>query len=107
MSNSFQAMICKYRGRMRLLRETFDREGCLFATSSRDPDYSVLLTRNPSSEAAWRVTSFRGQAPIGHREYDQLDTGSPVQRAFQEFAGESMVLRQRGAKALSPAPQPS
>jgi hypothetical protein len=104
MNDDFQALIDKYRARMRLLRETFERQGYLLAASSRDPNYSIILTRNPSSEAPWRVTSFRSGAPIGHREYDALDTGSPVQRAFQEFASDSMVLTSRGSSPVAPKP---
>jgi hypothetical protein len=100
MSDDFQALIDKYRGRMKLLREVFDRDGCLKAVSVRDPSYSILLSRNPSSDALWRVTSFRSQQPIGHREYDALDVGSPIQQAFSEFASAEMRLLPRGLSVL-------
>jgi hypothetical protein len=73
---------------MKLLRDAFERDDRLYAVSSRDSSYSILLTRNASSEAPWRVTSFRGKEPIGHREYDRLDGGAPTQNALGEFAGD-------------------
>ena len=105
MDDQFQAMIDKYRARMVALRETFERDGCLYAVSTRDPSYAILLTRNGSSEAPWRVTSFRDGEPVGHREYDRLEGGSPIQRAFQEFASEDFPLTPRPRRrSLSPAP---
>ena len=92
MTDAFQALIDKHRARMRELREAFDRDGRLLARSARDPDYSILLTRNGSSDAPWRVTSFRGREPVGHREYDMLDGGGPTQNALGEFAGDDMAL---------------
>jgi hypothetical protein len=72
---------------------------------TRDQEYAILLTRNGSSEAPWRVTSFRDGEPIGHREYDKLEGGSPIQNAFQEFAGTDFVQRPRPRRrAPSPAP---
>lgn len=97
MSDHFQEMIDRHRARMKLLRETFDRQGYLFSVSDRDPSYSLLLTRNGSSDAAWRVTSFCGNEPVGHREYDKLEGGSPIQNAFQEFAGDDSRLVQRNS----------
>lgn len=88
MTDTFQAVIDKHKARMTLLREAFERDDRLYAISSRDPSYSILLTRNASSEAPWRVTSFRGKEPIGHREYDRLDGGAPTQNALGEFAGD-------------------
>lgn len=96
MTDSFDAMIAKRRARMKTLRETFDRQGYLLGASSRDPSYSLLLTRNSSSDAPFRVTSFRAGEPLGHREYDRLDGGSPIQNGFQEFASSDIQLRQRG-----------
>jgi hypothetical protein len=75
---------------MQLLREALDLDGRLLAVSARDPTYSILLTRNGSSEAVWRVTSFRGKEPVAHREYDRLEGGSPIQNALQEFASDDM-----------------
>jgi hypothetical protein len=92
MTDDFQALINRYRARMTVLREAFERDGCLHAISQRDPSYAILLTRNGSSDAPYRVTSFRDGEPVGHREYDLLEGGSPIQRAFQEFASEGMVL---------------
>jgi hypothetical protein len=106
MTDSFQALIDKYHARMTVLREAFQRDLCLYAISLRDPSYALLLTRNGSSEAPWRVTSFREGVPVGHREYDRLEGGSPVQRAFAEFASEGMVLtprpRRRGPSPANP-----
>jgi hypothetical protein len=109
MHDEFQALIDKYRARMRLLRETFDRQGYLLAVSSRDPEYSIILTRNPSSEAQWRVTSFRSGVATGHREYDALDVGSPTQRGFQEFASADfrLVPREHRSNNIRPQPQPT
>jgi hypothetical protein len=88
MNDTFQAMIDKHKARMKLLREAFERDDRLYAISSRDQSYSILLTWNASSEAPWRVTSFRGKEPTGHREYDRLEGGGPTQNGFQEFAGD-------------------
>ena len=97
MDDDFQAMIDKRRARMADLRETFDRAGYLFASSARNPDYSILLTRNSSSDAPFRVTSFHGREPIGHREYDALVGAGPCRDALAEFTSLDMVLRPRGA----------
>jgi hypothetical protein len=97
MTDDFQALIDKYRARMKLLREIFDRDGFLHATSIRDPDYSILLSRNPSSEAPWRVTSFRSGVPVGHREYDALDGAGATRDALAEFMSRDMVLCPRGS----------
>jgi hypothetical protein len=96
MIDEFQALIDKYRERMRMLREMFDRQGYLYAVSTRTPNYSILLTKNASSEAAYRVTSFAGREPTGHREYDALEGAGPCRDALAEFASTDMVLRQRG-----------
>jgi hypothetical protein len=92
MTDDFQALIDKYRARMVELRTAFERDGRLHAISARDPDYSILLTRNGSSEAPFRVTSFRGKEPVGHREYDMLDGGGPTQNGLAEFAGDGWQL---------------
>ena len=92
MTDAFQAMIDKHRARMTDLRQAFERDDRLYAISARDPSYSILLTRNGSSDAPWRVTSFRGKEPSGHREYDHLEGGSPTQNAFHEFSGSDFVL---------------
>lgn len=97
MTDSFDEMIARRRAHMKALREVFDRDGVLHAVSARNPDYSILLTRNPSSDAAWRVTSFHGREPTGHREYDALDGAGPCRDAIAEFASQDMVLRPRGA----------
>lgn len=78
-----------------MLRVAFERDGCLYAISQRDPSYAILLTRNGSSEALWRVTSFRDGEPVGHREYDLLEGGSPIQNSFAEFASADLVLTPR------------
>jgi hypothetical protein len=92
MTDAFQALIDKHQARMKLMRDALDLDGSLLAVSRQDPSYSILLTRNGSSDAAWRVTSFRDRVPVGHREYGMLDGGGPTQNALQEFAGEDMVL---------------
>jgi len=56
------------------LRTAFELDGRLHAISARDPDYSILLTPNGSSEAP-----FRGKEPVGHREYDFLDGAGATQ----------------------------
>jgi hypothetical protein len=96
-SDSFQAMIDKRRAHMKMLHDRFDRDGYLFASSARDPGYSILLTRNPSSDAPFRVTSFDSGVPTGHREYDALDGAGPCRESLAEFASEDMRLRRRGA----------
>jgi hypothetical protein len=58
MTDSFRAMIDKYRARMTVLREAFQRDHYLYAVSTRNPSYAIFLTRNGSSLARWRVTSF-------------------------------------------------
>ena len=89
MSDAFQAMIDKHKERIKLLRDVFERDDRLYAVSTRDPSYSILLSRNTGSEAPWRVTSFRGKGePTGHREYDRLDSGAPTQNALGEFGGD-------------------
>ena len=95
MSDRFQALIDKYRTRMRVPRETFERDGCLYAVSARNPSYAILLSPNGGSEAAWRVTPFNGREPIGHREYDMLEGGSPIQNGLSEFASSNFVLSSR------------
>jgi hypothetical protein len=95
MTDSFQALINKHKARMALLREAFERDGRLFAVSARDPSYSLLLIRNGSSEAPWRVTSFRGKEPVGHREYNHLEGAGVTQNAFGEFAGEDIVVARK------------
>jgi hypothetical protein len=108
MTDQFQAMIEKYRTRMVVLREAFERDGYLFAVSTRTPSYSILLTKNTSSDAAYRVTSFDGREPVGHREYDLLEGGAPTQNGFAEFASTDFVLtprpRRRTLSALAPMP---
>jgi hypothetical protein len=104
MIDAFQAMLDRHRARMELLATVLEQEGCIKAVSARDPGYSILLTRNGSSEAQWRVTSFRDREPVGHREYDRLTGGSPMQNAFQEFAGDEFQIVRR---ALRSAPAPA
>jgi hypothetical protein len=86
-SAQFQATVDAYRSTMRELRGVLERDGRIHAVSQRDSSYSILLTPNGSSAGPWRVTSFRGKDPIGHREYDRPDGGVPTQNALQEFAG--------------------
>ena len=78
-----------------MLKAVMERDGCLQATSRRDPSYALQLTRNVSSVAAWRVTSYRDREPIGHREYDVLDGKGPTQNALAEFASDDYELVRR------------
>ena len=102
MTDEFQALIDAHRQRMVELRAAYERDGCLHAVSLRDPSYSILLTRNTGSEAPLRVTSFRDREPEGHREYDRLDGGSPIQNALQEFAGNGWRLVGRRRRVVGP-----
>jgi hypothetical protein len=95
MADGFQTMIDKYRARMTILKDALDLDGRLHATSARDPSYGIVLTRNTDSSSVWRVTSFRGKEPTGHREYDVLDGKAPTQNALAEFAGDDMRLVRR------------
>lgn len=104
MNDEFQALIDKYRARMADLKTAFDQQGYLLATSARNPDQSILLTRNTGSEAPWRVTSFHGREPIGHREYDHLLGAGPTQNALGEFASNDWTLVRRGTQAKAPSP---
>jgi hypothetical protein len=71
----------------------FTRFPCyLFARSQRDPGYTILLRPGTTDDAAFNVHSFRDGQPVGHRDYDRLDGGSPIQNALQEFAGEGWKL---------------
>jgi hypothetical protein len=106
MSPDVRSIIEKYRARMTLLAATFEQQGYLYASSRRNPSYAILLTRNSSPDSVWRVTSFSDRDPIGHREYDMLQGGSPIQNAFAEFASEDMELRTRGRAANLSAPGP-
>jgi hypothetical protein len=92
MNEAFQAIIDKHRARMKLLRDTFDRDGRVHAVSQADPSYAILLTVNGSSAAPFRVTSFRSKEPIGHREYDALDGKGATRDALAEFAGDGWNL---------------
>jgi hypothetical protein len=87
-----------------MLRETFEQQGYLHATSMRNPAYSILLTRNASSDAPFRVTSFDRKTPVGHREYDALDGAGPCRDALAEFAGSDWTLVVHRFRAPSPRP---
>ena len=109
MTDDFQALIDKYRAHMTVLRVAFERDGYLYAVSARTPSYALLLSRNGSSDAPFRVTSFDNGQPIGHREYDMLEGGGPTQNAFGEYAGSDLVLTprpRRRAPSHAP-PQPA
>ena len=95
MTNSLQALIDKFQGPHSAPAPGIERDDSLYAVSARDPSYSLLLTRNGSSEAPWRVTSFRGKEPVGRREYDVLEGRGPTQNALQEFATEDMQVSRR------------
>jgi hypothetical protein len=105
--DDFQAMIEKYRERMKVLRMAFARDGYLYAVSRRDETYTILLSRNGSSSAPWRITGFRNGEPVGHREYNMLEGGSPIQNGFAEFASDDLVLtprRRRRERVVAPQP---
>lgn len=107
MTDAFEALIAKHRARMAALLAIVERDGCLHAISARDESYSIFLSRNGSSDAAWRVTSFRALEPIGHREYDVLIGKEATQDALGEFAGEGWQLVPRpGRRTLTAHPQP-
>ena len=73
---------------MKLLRDALDPDGRLLAVSRRDPRYSILLTRNGSSDAAWRVTSFREtQRPSRNM------AGSTAARPFRTLWPKSPALK--------------
>src|ERR1700722_3224600 len=95
MSDDYQAMIDKHKARMAMLRAAFERDDRLYAVSARDPSYSILLTKNGSSEAPFRVTSFSGKEPTGHREYDHRGGAAPPQNARSESAGWDMQLARK------------
>jgi hypothetical protein len=95
MLDRFQAIIDKYREPMAMLRDVLERDRRILAVSVSDPTHSILLTRNGSSAAPWRVTSFSRGQPLGHREYDVLDGRGPTQNALAEFAGDGWTLVRR------------
>lgn len=88
----FDLMIEHYHERMATLRRTFDLHGRLLARSTKTPSYSILLTLNTSIDALFRVTSFDGKTPTGHREYSKLDGGGPTQNALSEFLSDDLRL---------------
>ena len=53
-TDAFQAMIDKHRARMSMLKDALEHDGRLLAQSSRDPSYSILLTRSPDNDVGWR-----------------------------------------------------
>lgn len=91
-------MVARYRAKMATLREVAERDGYLLGVHANDPSYRLFLSREVSSDAPWRVTSFRNGEPVGHREYDVLDGRGPTQNALQEFASDNVVLVKRGAR---------
>ena len=95
MTDAFQAMVDKHQARMKELRDVLDIDGRIEAVSVRDASYRIVLTRNSDPSSVWRVTSLRDKIPIGHRQYDRLDGGSPIQNGLQEFAGAEWQLVRR------------
>jgi hypothetical protein len=95
MPDTFQALIDKHRARMQELRDVLDIDGTIQAVNVSDPAYSIVLTKNSDPSSAWRVTSFRNAIPVGHREYDHLESASPINSALQEFAGDRWKLVRR------------
>jgi hypothetical protein len=98
-AETFEQIIAKHRSRMTEVREAFERDGRVHGISKRDPTYSLLLTRNGSSDAPFRVMSFRNKEPVGHREYDRVQGGGPTHNAFQEFASDDIRLIPRPTAA--------
>lgn len=86
---TFDEMVALHKARMETLRDTFNAQGYLFARSQRDPGYTILLRRVADE---FNVYSFRDGQPVGHRDYDRLEGGSPVQNAYQEFASIDLQL---------------
>jgi hypothetical protein len=100
-----RALIDKYRQRMAMLHLAVARDGYLYAISRRDETYAIFLSPNGSSSAPWRLTSFRNGEPVGHREYNMLEGGSPIQNAYQEFSGDEFRLIPRTRRVYSNSPQ--
>jgi len=92
MSLSFKEHVDRYHTRMEELRGIVDRNGTLKAQSDRYPHYRIVLTRSTSPGVVWQVTSFDGREPTGHRDYDRLDGGSPMQNALAEFMSADMRI---------------
>ena len=98
-TGSLQGFLPKDRPRVPALLE---RDGRLHAVSPRDPSYSLLLTRNGSSDVPWRVTSCRRKEPVGHREYDMLHSSGPTQNALAEIAGDMQLVQREGRRPSPP-----
>jgi hypothetical protein len=47
--DAFQTLIDKHAARMKLLRESLERDACIHAASRRDPSHSILLTRTAAA----------------------------------------------------------
>ncbi|MGE4043396.1 MAG: hypothetical protein AB7F35_00985 [Acetobacteraceae bacterium] len=95
---TFAQHIAAFHHREAILQETFERQGYLLARSQRDPGYTILL-KPGTSDAAFEVHSFRDGQPVGHRDYDRLSGGSPVQNALQEFMATDMKLETKARPA--------
>lgn len=56
------------------IRLAFERDGIVAQPAwSDDSDWQVVLTRSARPGAEFQVTDFRGDEPLGHREFRSLD----------------------------------
>lgn len=92
MTDDLTTTVTLRRAQRLILCELFNTHGRLHAISKRDPTYAVLLTRNTTSDAPYRVTSFRDGEPIGHREYRFLSDGGTIDTAISEFMGDGWEI---------------
>jgi hypothetical protein len=91
----WDALVARHHAGMAELRTIVGQDDDVSAVSRRDPSYKLLLSVGVSGDSLWRVTSFRDGQLIGHRQYDRLDGGSPVQNALQEFASSDLTIIRR------------
>jgi hypothetical protein len=80
------------------LQEDLENDGGVKATTDNG---SILLTKNISSNAPYRVTSFlKDGTPSGHREYGSID-GLGINGAVHEFMGSDVKLEERPSLELT------
>jgi hypothetical protein len=86
------------------LQEDLENDGGVKATTDNG---SILLTKNISSNAPYRVTSFlQDGTPSGHREYGSID-GLGINGAVHEFMGSDVKLEERPSLELTGRPKPN
>lgn len=89
----FEAKVRKAQARRRLARILSKRyrgtNTVLSGPSTSYPRTVVLLSRDPSKPAGWRVTRFDGETeePYGHTEFSTYDA------ALEEFFVEYKVVK--------------